>query len=457
MLNLFKNLKIFNLILSIFLIFYSQNIFSQNKQNNITITGKITDEQKKPIGNVYILDVKTRKTVITDKNGTFIIIIPKNATTLKISHIGYKPYRLDISKKYLKKDTISFNIILEAEVYTIQPVEVYSERVNFAYDNYKANIYDYEFTGDNILLYLFENQTKKLRIVDNSDSILSDFKIPVDFENFYKDCFGNIHLISEDSAYQIYIDTALYLIDKTSIDTFNTNLKPCILSINEDLIFQKYQYYNQYLTYFMINKTNKNKKILTVIHDNKGEALFNMYYKSVMEYKLFSSNGPPEMQDISFSDVMDSNNAYDAMTNINDLKVRTWFFEKIITTPIYAPLFLISDTLFLFDHLNNFLLIYNIKGELITKHEISYNKQDGWAKELIMDYDNERIFAKFCTSTGLTSLKQLDIHTGKIIKEYNLEVHRYPRNIKIKGNFVYYISENPKDFSLDYLYKQPLE
>lgn len=71
---------------------------SNNRKNQYTITGKILDQQQKPLPNASIvLDTKNPKSFVSDKDGNFKINSTDTVATVKISSLGYEPIQSKIS------------------------------------------------------------------------------------------------------------------------------------------------------------------------------------------------------------------------------------------------------------------------------------------------------------------------------------------------------------------------
>lgn len=107
-------------------------MLSMQAQNNLTITGKVTDKSNQPISYATVT-VKEGETVITgsitDDNGAFEVknLAPKNYT-VEIQFIGYKPYvgKADLTTG---QKTFSINkITLADEATQLEGVEVVAER-----------------------------------------------------------------------------------------------------------------------------------------------------------------------------------------------------------------------------------------------------------------------------------------------------------------------------------------
>ncbi len=72
-----------------------------------TITGKINDAKGEPLVGASVIVGGTNVGVTTDVNGQFTINVPANATTLKVSYVGYSPKDVAIG------NTTNFDVVLD--------------------------------------------------------------------------------------------------------------------------------------------------------------------------------------------------------------------------------------------------------------------------------------------------------------------------------------------------------
>ncbi|MGB0887501.1 MAG: hypothetical protein ACPGSL_05210 [Vicingaceae bacterium] len=131
------------------------------------------------------------------------------------------------------------------------------------------------------------------------------------------------------------------------------------------------------------------------------------------------------------------------------------FYEKVLSKPLYIPIYKIKDVVFLFDHTNDSCWSYDENLELQKGSFIDYHHQEGWAKELIVDKEQGEIYAKF-EKGGLCYLKKIDLSTGEITDSFKLEKHTFPTKIKVKNNTAYYLYHDRYNHGQMSLYKQSL-
>ena len=132
------------------------------------------------------------------------------------------------------------------------------------------------------------------------------------------------------------------------------------------------------------------------------------------------------------------------------------FNEYLLSQEPYVPLFQINDELCLFNHIDGELVTFSLRGERMDEIKINYQMDNGWDKEIIVNEEKTRCFAKF-TRNGETSLVEINPDTGQTMGSYVLEVHAFPTKIRVRGNEIYYLCKDYFEGETKYfLWKQKI-
>jgi len=117
----------------------------------------------------------------------------------------------------------------------------------------------------------------------------------------------------------------------------------------------------------------------------------------------------------------------------------------------------INNALYFFDHLNSKIAVYDLDGNYIKESPINYHNNKGWDKEIIVNEEKTRCFAKF-TRNGETSLVEINPDTGQTMGTYILEIHAFPTKIRVRGNNIHYLCRDYFEGEDKYfLWKQKME
>jgi predicted transglutaminase-like protease len=124
-------------------------------------------------------------------------------------------------------------------------------------------------------------------------------------------------------------------------------------------------------------------------------------------------------------------------------------------TPLYAPLYVMNDTVCVFDHYDDAILKYDRKHQLIDSIHIDYNHPKNWREwkhEIIVDEITNEAYALY-QKGKYYCLQHIDMTTGKIKSDFTLS-NPYVDKIKIKNNEVYYVYRPFESLQEKYVYKE---
>jgi hypothetical protein len=460
-------------------------VFSANAQN-IRVAGKVTTSNGTGIAGVHVFDSIAKVGTTSDINGIFSLTIPLKANFpssggvrggLRFSHIAFNTQYLLLTTKMLS-DTIAANtiwleVILTTKFRELPVVEISDAKVQIAYKNPKQWILDYEPVGtDEFLLLLLEKNKKYLQLVNSNHEKISQIEVSKDYKELFKDCFGTFHLLSGDSACQILlIDEELTLPYHYARLDFNKVMYPIVVNTNNYLYTKDLVGYGQVVLYDKINK--ETKEIMPFIEnaEEKRAILFRQdYFFSIMsEFKKCNGDlATPEIIETFQYLLINSRDLKElfhlkwmvAPASIlcgDKLPATIQFYKHVLARPPYSLLATINDTLYFFDHLNSLIATYDLDGNYLKETPINYHNNKGWDKEIIVNEEKTRCFAKF-TRNGETSLVEINPNTGQMMGKHVLEVHAFPTKIRVRGNEIYYMSKDYFEGEQKYfLWKQKME
>jgi hypothetical protein len=133
------------------------------------------------------------------------------------------------------------------------------------------------------------------------------------------------------------------------------------------------------------------------------------------------------------------------------------FLFSVLCKPTYQPVKYINQKIYLFNHHEGLLLAFDEDGNQLSEQPITYQKDKQWAKEIIVNEEHTRCFAKYMKD-GVVTLHEIDLNTGQVKSSLTLGEHTFPEQIRIKGDFVYYTCKESlySDGNKRYLWKRPL-
>ena len=96
------------------------------------------------------------------------------------------------------------------------------------------------------------------------------------------------------------------------------------------------------------------------------------------------------------------------------------FYRKIFLKGIEIPLVKMRDQLAIFDFVNGWMVFTDYDGNIMGKQDIDFHLNPDWAKTVIIDDIEQRIFTTFKKGTG-KFITEIDLNTGKCKKPLHLD------------------------------------
>ncbi len=325
----------------------------------------------------------------------------------------------------------------------LHTVTVSAERkVDTVFGTWKFSVADYEFYDDKLVLLAFtKNMSKsKVVLVDASQRILSEFELPDVAQKLFKDYMGYINAVCESNVYRIKIKNNTIGLASLPVGDFNAKIVPCIDTIGHDIYFSSYSKDYPEFTYYAYNTADSTVHPFKTVTDQEELKEYNM------EYYFLKPKQRLEAIKLADEYHVDKHRVAAIMSGVTG---------SIFYTPLYAPLFVINDTVCVFDHYNDAILTYNTRHERLDSVSIDYNHPKNWREwkhEVIVDKLNHKAYALY-QKNGFYYLKHIDMKTGKIIGTFKL-TNQYVEKIKIKDDYVYYIYRPFESLQEQFVYKE---
>jgi hypothetical protein len=329
------------------------------------------------------------------------------------------------------------------KTYELLPVTITDERTaDTVFGTWKFSVADYEFYEDKLILLTYTKSLSKptVRLVNSSQQILSSFDLPDKAEKLFRDYMGHVNVICSEHIFRVKINNDEISMASLPVDKFNTGIMPCIDTIGKEIYFSNYSKDYPEFTYYAYNTEDKNLYPFKKITDDEQLKEYNMeYYFLKPKEKLMARKIADEYD-------VDKHRIAVMMTGLT---------SSIFYTPLYAPLFIIHDTVYVFDHYSNAILTYNMKHELLDSVTIDYHHPKNWREwkhEVIMDRENNKMYALYQKGAHYY-LMHIDPSTGKIIGSFKL-LNRFVGKIKIKNDYVYYVYRPFESLQEQFVYKE---
>ena len=417
-------------------------VFAQSQST--IVMGYLTDSKSKaPLNKGTILVDKSTKGTTASKDGFYKLKFKnKEKIILHFSFVGYESISKTVN---LPKgiDTIRLNVQLRTEAQLIQSINIVADRKpEKVHGNQQYSISDFEFHGNDLIFLTYEKTLKKgssIVWVDRNQNLKARLEIPSRVNELYCDYRNRIYALGNEHVYQLTFKRNRLGLIRLPIDDFNAILKPCVDSLDNQIAYTDYQWFFPKFNYYFYDQ---DAQISKKIYQVKDEELYRLYR---MQYYFMQPKDKVKARNLANKYGMEKQDVAALMVNFTN----TMYYE-----PLYAPLFVVDDTVLIFDHYSNQILKIDEFGEKIDSIGISYheNREEKWKKLLLKDDGLDEIYS-INIKEGHLSLDRINTYNGIIENNYKLK-YRYAENIHIKDGYAYYIYRPYESMQKKYLYRE---
>ena len=429
------------LLLTITLLLCGTTLLAQKDDAFVNVEIIVSDNHGNVLKDAAIYNSKNRLIGITNHEG-ITWISAQYSDAIIISHLSFEPKVIKISESDLyEKEFNNFIMIvtLEHKTHVLPEVTIVEKKPQLAYENKEVWVLDYSVdekgimavTSDGKKSYLlhlgFEQDTISIKEIDKKLDILYR-------EILYRDIFGNTHLMSLDSAFQIHsVKDDLQLLYGVTLEKHQSTFKSIEALTDSIVVTKKKLYSGQEVVYFYTNRNNGKTEVLCDVYGSSREMAKNW---RMDEIRLKRALNPGE------SDFV---NPYEKPLEWEAFEAD--MLKRVMLQEIYVPLLNIDNKIYIFDFQKDYIYKYDEKGNYLGKTEISfhlksrYARRDAldnpWDKKLIYDKARKEVYAQYISS-GTVTLKKIDLENGNIINTYVLDDHYFPENIQVYDGVIYY-------------------
>ena len=403
----------------------------------IVLAGTVTEAQTAEAIPAVQIKVQGRfQGTMTDENGHFRLVVDGPVQALEISRVGYKKLVFAIAKN----NPAQLKIELEATA-ALDPV-VISSGPQLVFRDKTLHLYDYEFLDNQLLVIVYDRDRRhaKLALVDGNDSIV-DTKLTLQPPGkLYRDCLGNIHALTQDWACQLWTDFGEIQAYTDSLATFERVVKPCLGNIGNYYYFDYRQFHGQVLSYFAYDVQNekwinflelKDKIKIHQLEDPMGP---NLSYASAVEENIVQ----PYLQ-------ADPVRMWDAQMQFDYLA----FFY-----PIPAPLHVIRDSVYVFDHHDGLIRVFEANGDSVREMSIDYHKSRDWERAIYVDEIRGEAYTRY-DKNGISSLRKINLADGSVGEKIKIP-RQFPKKIIVRDGTVYFMYKQDLKDDTNRLYRMVL-
>ncbi len=392
---------------------------------------------------------KLIQTTYTNRLGVAFFTFENSETIrFQFEHVAYSIVNQisPISFGTLKQDTLkltikmAFNKTTEIAEVVIKPSGV----PDTVFRSERVSVQDFEFLKNGNLVLLtypkLKGKATELLIFDGIQT-LSEIELEDKGIELIRDYRGNPHVVTDKNVYGIEEQLGRIEVARLDKQYFMNYIAPIVDTTVSKYFFSNFNSLYPAFDYSTYDLFDSSYQKIAEIEDELMMELYRSEYKWVdVRTKLWAKEKEHET-------------GIDAEIWVG----ANYFTRSIYYKELYAPLFERNDTIFLFDHYKNWMFRFSKLGVKMDSIPIYYHlqpKQTGWKKKIIQDQTTGQLFLLY-EMAGRASLRRFDAATGKLGETIPL-FFRYPENITVRSNSVYYIYRPFETAQKKYVYQEKL-
>lgn len=439
-LHLSNMIRILSLILAL--------VFVVHCNAQLNVSGQLLNSNRSAISNVQILSEQGAFLGKSAKDGTFNLEL-KTPQKITFTHIEFEPYELTVNNS-----TTGLVIILETKEVKLPEVSVTAALPEVVYADESYHVADYQFAENGIYVLTYSKGKMLRKEAEAGHTILAECQIilldddlkvkakSVFFKNgvsLHLDSYDQLFLKCTDQVFFVYEEHEELFATEMDKEDFTQAVEPLVLGEEELKIYHNFDETFPEFSYY-IQLGEEELETFYTITDSVLMHTFRAQYRNL---------GP-----------RDKLNAYrtELKTGIDKEIISGYmagFHHSILFSPPYAPIFRTDSGFLIVDVTNSSLEYFAENGALQrTKPFILHEKprQTGWKNLITQDQENHEIYLVF-EKHGIARLELME--NGTLNSEHTINLfYKYPKNIKVKDGYVYYLYRPFESSQKHYLYKE---
>lgn len=451
--------------LLLFVFFLSFHFGARSQEDGFSVSGTIWDsENGEPIENVNISLKNTKRGSTSNLIGQFSLDVNLLPFYLELSHIGYETKTVGFEGIPLQE----LNIYLHPKSESLSEVTITSQSVETLYADRFYSVLDYELLEEGIVLLIYKTKLSRAELLlqdYDGKHLLKKTILPMKPLALYKDCLGNVHILSRDKSYQVVIEEdKISLLPPYGLAYFTEVMAGCKFQIGNKVYFEEYEFYDLIKKIYYVSTEDTTSHLLAEIRDDDKLAFLN---QNPENYALDVRGKELNL----LSQVRGTAADLDILGSIRNMNEVLRFNEMAYLSTIYAPFYALKDSLAIFNHPKNMIEFYDTTDALIGTTEIDYHrtgeatknstlvyafvKSSKWLEEIYVDEIRNRAYTLFQKINGTREVKEINLQTGEVSYRLNIPFS-YVQKIKIRDDKVYFVYKGYGESQKKKLYRQKI-
>lgn len=424
-------------------------------QESVVLRGLVLDAvTERPLADAHLRVMGSEQVVITDAKGAYeLVLVSRGPVEVEVSRVGYaSDVRRVNAHEFANGEVLLFQLLPR----TVELPEVIVQRSapEVVYERTDLHVGDYLTNDAGVWILTYERpklvhreseqgrqvfRDGRLHLLDTGFVERASIRLPTDVCRLRHDAAHRVIVEGTECAWVTSAQQDGIALEPISLKTLQEQVLPWTDSIPGHLLGSNYDATFPAFDHFAFDVQQRTSRPICSIQDDFRMELFRS------QYKYMSGHDKVVAMDLGREHGVDPEIIAGYMTG---------FHHDIYFKPPYAPLFVVRDTLCVFDHYKERIRRFRPDRSVIDEVPITYHTERTWKTRLLQDRHDGQVYALFARNLR-TWLRSVDATTGELGPVRLLD-HPFPEEVQVHGGHAYFIHRTHGSLERRTLYRQPI-
>jgi len=422
---------------------------------DLMLRGRVIDAAtERGIVDAHIRSKGTSNIAVSDANGSFELACPgPTAVTLEISRVGYATLELEAGA-HAWTDQEPLIVRMVARAVDLPEVTIDRPKPEVVYQRDDLHVGDYFTKDDGVWVLTYERpkllhredeagkqvfRDARLHLLGHDFVERSSVRLPTDVCRLRHDAVHRVIVEGTGSAWVAMQEGGEVFLSAIDLKTLHEQVLPWTDSIPGQLLGSDLDPTFPAFKHVAYDLTAQASQTICTVQDDFRMELFRS------QYKYMSGHDKVVAMDLALETGVDAEIIAGYMTS---------FHKHLYFRSPYAPLFVVKDTLCVFDHYKERVRRYLPDHTAIDEVPITYHRDRNWKHQLLQDRDDGAVYVLYARNLR-TWLRRIDPSTGRLGPERVLD-HPFPEEVQVHDGYAYFIYRPYGSLQHRTLYRQAI-
>ena len=402
------------------------------------LRGTVLDAvSEKPLRDVHIGVQGTALGAVSDADGHFDLRLARTTgVVLLVSRVGYADHEQRVEDRAL---TDGVRVVVRLSPTAVELPEAIIQRPapEVVYQRDDLHVGDYLTNDEGVWVLTYERpklvhradeqgrqvfREARLHLLDTTFTERYSIRLPTDVRRLRHDAKHRVIVEGVRCAWVAALRNGEVALEEISLQLLREQVLPWTDSIPGQLLGSNYDATFPAFSHFAFDLNDQDPRTICTVQDDFRMELFRS------QYKYMSGHDKVVAMDLAVETGVDAEIIAGYMTG---------FHHDIYYKPPYAPLFVVRDTLCVFDHYKERIRRFLPDHTEVGAVPIGYHRERYWKTRLVQDRSSGAVYALFARNLR-TWLREVDTRTGQLGPQRTLD-DPFPEEVQVHGGHAYFI------------------